>query len=442
MSEIMEIPLASLLVDEENPRIPTPNAGQRETQRMLAKHQQEKLSVLAEDIVQHGLNPAELGMVVNMDDGRYVVVEGNRRITALHALENPDLLSGAVSKGVLSKFRKLSQDYHKNPVESISCIVFDHREEAKHWIELRHTGEVGGAGIIPWISVESTRFRSRYGKPSELHMQVLEFLKERDDLDDKRIRSIPTTSLKRLVETPGVRSELGIDVDNGYVMLMADQRKVAKALMYVINDLADTRIKTEDIYTKEKRIAYATGLPTNIKVKPTRKPGEGVPATAEGAEATTKRTTSRRKTTKTIERDVLIPQDCVLGITNERLKDIESELRKLSLKKHPNAVSVLLRVFLELSVDDYMDRNALPIGEREPLAKKFRTVANHLKSKNKLNRQQANAVLKACVKGSFLAPSVNLMHQFVHNQHIFPIGSELRAHWNSLQPFVKAIWSP
>ena len=66
MSEIIEIPLASLYVDEENPRIPTPNTGQRETQRMLAKNQQGKLGVLAEDIVQYGLNPAELTMVVKI----------------------------------------------------------------------------------------------------------------------------------------------------------------------------------------------------------------------------------------------------------------------------------------------------------------------------------------------------------------------------------------
>ena len=378
-----------------------------------------------------------------MGDGRYVVVEGNRRITALRALENPDLLSGEVSKAVLNKFRKLSQVYHENPIISIPCVVFDHREETNHWIELRHTGERGGAGIVPWISPQSTRFRSRNEeKPSEIHLQALEFLKKRGDLDQERIIDIPTTSLKRLLETPGVRSELGLDVDRGYLMIMADQGKVAKALMHVIDDLTEARINTEDIYTKEKRIAYATGLPANTRVHPTREPGEGVPATAEGIEASKKQTTSKKQATRPKVRDVLIPQNCVLGITDERLKEIENELRGLSLKKHPNAVSVLLRVFLELSVDDYIDRNGLPSGEQDPLVKKFRTVADHLKSKNKLNSQQAKPVYKACQKGSFLAPSVSLMHQFVHNQYIFPIGSELRAHWNSLQPFVKAIWGP
>lgn len=90
--------VADLLVDEENPRLPTPNRGQREALRKIAEDQDRKLLKLAEDIVEHGINPAELFIVTATTEKppRYIVLEGNRRICALKALEAPDIVSGAV----------------------------------------------------------------------------------------------------------------------------------------------------------------------------------------------------------------------------------------------------------------------------------------------------------------------------------------------------------
>ena len=64
MSDIIDIPVADLLFDEENPRLASPNQGQRETLRSLATNQGTKLRVLAEDILIHGLDPTELMMVI------------------------------------------------------------------------------------------------------------------------------------------------------------------------------------------------------------------------------------------------------------------------------------------------------------------------------------------------------------------------------------------
>jgi hypothetical protein len=164
---------ADLLIDEQNPRISQPNVGQHRAIQALAQRQRRKLLMLARDIVNYGLNPSELSIVIphEGDPKRYVVLEGNRRLAALRALENPELLVDAVKANVFKEMRKLSHAYQDNPVESVECLVVTNRAEANHWIELRHTGEREGAGIVRWGSDEVARFRARSGK-REIHQQA------------------------------------------------------------------------------------------------------------------------------------------------------------------------------------------------------------------------------------------------------------------------------
>lgn len=434
MAEILALSLPDLLIDSENPRLSQPNTGQREALRALAGHEPSKLVSLAKDIVAFGTNPSELPIVMSLSDDlkRYIVLEGNRRLATLKALENPEWLVGAMPPGDVEEMRRLSRQYQENPIESVLCVVMS-KDDARHWIELRHTGgQNGGASVVPWSSDDASRFRARTGD-FEFHTQALNLLEDAGQLTPSDRRKVKATGLKRILGTPEVRKKLGIESRDGKLIVLGDQARVLRALKHVVRDMET--IKVSDIYTQAQRIAYANNLPTNVAVPPPNKT-----STSADAKSTAK---ASRGTSSTSLRDKLIPPNCALNITEPRLKDIARELKKLSLSQQPNAVSVLLRVFVELSVDTYLRVKKLTgIGDADLFYKKLTAVCDDLVTRKKLTTQQAKPVRRAAAKDSFLAPSIDMMHAYIHCPYIFPTGTDLRAHWDGLESFIVAVWAP
>jgi|SRR5579859_1147831 len=426
-----------LLIDELNPRLEQPNVGQHKALQELARFLGRRLQVLAKDIVDYGIDPATLPIVMKHGEerGRYVVLEGNRRLAALRALESPEAIADAVQPAVLTAIRKLSKQYQDNPIEEIECVVVKDREEARHWIELRHTGVNDGAGVIGWVPYEVDRFRAR-GGPGGIRNQAIDFLVRRGELTREERAGRWGSTLDRLLRNSTFREQLGLEMSDKTLTVLGDEASTAKALKRVVSDLQSKKIKVGDVYRKAQIEAYAKTLP-KIAVK--HKSGEGVPA-AEGGQPI------KRQKPKTArvpgKRNRLIPRDCILNIPDGRLRDIERELRKLSLEDHTNAVSVLFRVFVELSADTYIDRRKLGTNVMDPLGKKLKTTLGDLQAQQKLTPEQAKPVRMASTANSFLAPSVTIMHLYLHNPHVSPAPSDLRAYWDSLQPYITALWVP
>lgn len=437
MPDVKLVSPADLLFDPENPRLSQPNIGQREAWRTLANLLDRKLYKMAEDIVTHGIDPSTLPIIMASGDDakRYIVLEGNRRLAALKSLENPEAIVGAVPQATLTDMRHLSKKYQANPVESLRCLVVKDRPEADHWIELRHSGQMEGVGVLPWGSDEASRWRARSGK-MELHTQALNYLEQRGNLSAEKRRGKWTTTFKRLIGTPQVRAKLGIDLKNGELQILGDPARVAKSLMHVVDEVASGKVTSRTTDSRKDRIKYANKLPDSVVV-PILKGAQ--PKAASKATKKVKAVTNARAK----PRDILIPDDCILKVSAERCADIETELRTMSLSSYPNAISVLFRVFLELSSDEHITKRGLStVTVDSPLSKKLLAVATDLISQRKLTNQQATPVRRAAAKDSFLAPSITLMNGYVHNPNVFPAPTDLRAYWNSLQPFVMAIWSP
>ena len=234
MAEYDDIALSDLIVDERNARLRNPQANEQAALLVLAEQQKRRLLNLAGDIVEHGLDPTSLAAVVAVDDQkkRYIVIEGNRRVAALKALETPSIISPALDSGSQTRLNKLAASFAENPTTTVPCVIFESEGDLEHWVTLRHTGQNNGVGLVDWGAEEKERYAARHGHSSSDSPagQILEFVEKRGELSevargsDKGI----ITSLRRLINTPRVREKLGVEVSGGQVSTLYPASEVAK----------------------------------------------------------------------------------------------------------------------------------------------------------------------------------------------------------------------
>jgi hypothetical protein len=439
------IPVADLVIDSLNPRLEDEPPNQQEAIQAVAARQKEKLATLAEDIVEHGINPSDSLIVMPTSENQnlYIVLEGNRRLSALKALDNPKLHVGVVDQRIIQRFQELNERYKTQTIERINCVVFENREKADHWIELRHTGENEGAGIVRWGAHESARFRQRRGE-RVYYLQALDFLEEHGKLSSEERQKVPVSSLERILSNPDIRAKLGLDMKNKILYTQFDEDEVAEGLSRIVNDLATGRIRTGDIYHKEDRIKYVNQIEEEELPDTSRPTGQLRPlATSteeeEDRDDTTQKASKRSKPSSR-KRSKLIPRGFILDIEQTRINEIYHELKKLHIINYSNAVAVLFRVFLELSLDDYIERKNLGIAQRAKLSHKLLEVGKDLENKNRLSGQQLKAVRRFAQTDTFIAASINTFHQYVHNSYFTPTPIDLKAAWDDLSPFIKEIW--
>ena len=174
--------------------------------------------------------------------------------------------------------------------------------------------------------------------------------------------------------------------------------------MHVVNELSSRKIKTTDIYTSQDRQRYARNLPKTVAVVATLSNGQGTPLVASSGTTTKSRAKQKKKSTA---RTKLIPTSCVLDISNRRINNMENELRKLGLNDYANAIGVLFRVFIELSVDSYLQgQPSIGLTEKAALHRKMRAVADHLVTNGKLT-PEATATRQSCMPERFIPRAIH-----------------------------------
>lgn len=452
MKEAFEslIPIDKIHLDKENPRLPEISKSQRDTIIALSKVQGNQLIALANHIVTNGFDPSAFPIVVPTKEEpiNYIVLDGNRRLNALKVLETPEILLDSIPEKELKKLKALSSKYHKDPVSQIKCIVFPKREEADMWIQLKHRGQNEGAGSVEWSGQVSARYDERRGKQSPA-LQVLDFIKEKSTFDPKTQKRIeegkyPVTTLDRLLNTTYVRDKLGLVKKDGRIQTKHDSSNLIPSLKRIVDDIGTGQITVSDLKNQTQRIDYINSLgKATIPGQPDQ---TNELADLKQSEQPIKANPKKKDTKKSNKklRLSLIPKDCYLTISQHRINDIYVELKNINVDDFPNSVGIMMRVFIELSLDHYLE-HTIKWPEQKidntSLQKKMLAVIKHFETSNLLTNNKLEGIRNASNKQSILGPSYKTLHGFIHNYNLAPIPSELRKMWDNIQPFFLKLWS-
>ena len=494
---IKNISINKLLVNANNPRFEDVDT-ENEAIKNIIQDNPKKLLKLASDIVEKGLNPIDLPLVSHHPEkeGYFIVEEGNRRITAIKLLFTPEL-SKVVEDGknFHLKFKHLSKQINPNELKKINCVVSDDKEFINHWIKLKHTGENDGVGTVSWTTEQKRRFEQKRLGITSPDVQMLDFI-ECVGYPPSIVKKIHKSNLKRLIDDPDVRSFLGLKLDNQTLKTNIPKDELLKGLNKIIQDLATQKIKVKHIYYKEDRKQYlSTFSESNIPDK-SRVFQDYIPLNSlldesslkigvveqgnlqfdnftttspspssnhdfdqtrlvvtNGKESPTpidipseeinppSKASRPRSTPISWNRKTLIPKEIKLKIPVKRINYIYRELQTLNVDDFPNSTAVLFRVFLELSIDDYINREKIKNCHRDAkLNQKIKIVSDYMKNRKILEKSELKPVNMIISSQDYFA-STNTLNAYVHNPNVQPIPKDLKTTWDNIEKFIKALWN-
>lgn len=463
--EYRPIKVTDLLLNPSNPRF-NPVKHQTETISAMVEDQQSKLVSLAEHIMDYGLNPTDI-ILVRPYQRQWLVLEGNRRVTALKLANEPELVPNQFSK-LKREFQKLNAVLDKDILENIPCVIIEDNDLSNEWIRLKHTGENDGAGTVRWDGQQTSRFSTQTSGIADTRIIFLDELKALDDIPTaykESFSNIKKTNFDRLMGDPDVRALLGITNEDGKLTLTDG---VNQYLLEVLYDLSIADLSVGNIYYKSDRQKYIDEIKVRVEQ---RKNGNAQPLQDKLEEShgekqynsaslnnnrgktvnvpevngnpsiqTLEQVKAGRGKSYPINRKTLVPSQHKLTISHGRIVKIFNELKSLDIETYPNAVAVLFRVFIELSSDCYISQNHISsVNADSKLGQKVEAIAVDMESKSIMNRNELRAA-RQLSSSQTQNNSVKTFHSYVHNKDITPSATDLKSAWDDLWMFIECMW--
>lgn len=471
------IPSEAIDLDLDNPRTGK-KADQTDALRSLLAIERdgEKVFALAADICGIGmLDPGDRLYVIESPKakGRYIALDGNRRVAALRLLNNIEIAEDpevGLTQLMRQRFKKLRNDPNSKWPEEVDVVVFKSREAAKHFISLRHKGENAGAGRSEWTALQIARFDN-----SGL-WQCLTALRTEGLLDQIVISKIENasfaiTTFERIAGNALFKSEFGCSISD-YAFDPGAQADIAlQGLAWLARDVAVETVSSRGAFqTAEGAHPYIQTLKASVQAAYDTKHPEPNAAEDDGGRAqggdkskakgesgaggshnkpedessgdpssdkdapNSPSPTPRKKR----ERKYLAEKEqLIYTVGNQKAAALSEELKsRVEVGRAPLASALLVRCFLEVTCATYHHSfNLTPPSNKTAM---INSTATHLLG-NKPADAPANYV---DLMKSFLEHGAEYseLSDIAHNTVSRYSSDHVRATWNNIGGAIDVIW--
>jgi hypothetical protein len=448
LSKVISVGVESLYFDVENPRFPGLQDQRAALHYFCGDLHAKKTVVLAESIVEVGLNPSELLIVTRAETGKkFVVLEGNRRLAALKLLSNPARIKESpLSSPFKARLRKAAATYAELEPAKPRCLLISTRENANYWIGLKHTGENEGIGVVQWDGEERQRFRGY--SPT---LKLLDYVRDHATLSEEAqlgLSRFPITNLERLLGDPAVRKALGIELVGGDLFVTHAPDEVLKGLTKVIEDIARAQITVTDIKLKKHRADYIDRIRSHL---PSSKPlGESInledantqQVANSSAKAVQKKESQTHRVPPRRERKSVIPKKTIIEIGLPKINEVYSELQRINANDFTNGASALLRIFIDTTTLEYVTRFNIQVPTNSIGQKELKPRIE--KSISEFVLRTGEREIGKAAKNALLQPNgpifIEQLHLQLHGRYEHPSPDNLRLGWDAIDGWMKGMW--
>src|SRR3989304_220457 len=450
--------LKDLSLWDENARFPDKyfNKSESELVEFFLSKKDFKVAELTEAIVKDFGLPQLEKLIVYDDGTKLTVLEGNRRLTVYKLLTTPSLVGNNSALRRFFEENKSKINITENfPIE---CLITDDKEIGYRYIDRKHAH---GNHEVNWGDTERAHYNKRRGKAKWDERLKIALAKTIKDIELPEIVKEQilghgfVTTFYRIVTSGPATKLFGFDLTADDELKYSDPCFTDKLKVIIWNvlqqqDFSGKKINSRSLNKNEEIEKYLKSITNDYATKVDSEIGERKHTNLLGEEriAMSKKI-STRASPKSTSRNYLIPKTFNILIHEPKINNIYRELRDDLLlddssKSVPNAVGVMFRVFLELSIDYLLDKEGQTPSAKDTISTKIPKIVSILKKNGIAIDKQLKAINKVVSTSNSTSNkdflSIENFHQYVHSYKEQPTPSSLKLKWDNLQEFFELLW--